>query len=182
MNTQGQMASHEEMDTQDISAPSPKYYGKGKRPMEGGDLEERPTKRQILHHPRPVTLSTLHQFLGQHTFCQWADLKYRSSAFLGLCAYLHIAVSWGSPVPEYALDDFIISYSTWLAANNNAHAPTGYHAWYMTAGVAVLQAQWQQYGRPYPQVLDFSTLDAIVQENPYTYKYTQQTMEVLIAV
>jgi hypothetical protein len=91
-----------------------------------------------------------------------ADMS--SPVFLGLCAYLHVLLSWRWPIPAEQFDNFICAYQAYQ--KHPSYRQVSYHAWFWS----------NPQPTPRPPILEADTLDAIAAENPYTFGFVNESM------
>ena len=106
------------------------------------------------------------------------QLKYQAdfsqATFLGICAYLYTLIRWEYQIPVSAFDNFLCSHSTFVHDLDGMVSPPphfpAYHHWFTKHKLHESQSG---------EVLDGDSLYDIATEHPYTFAYTEASMELI---
>lgn len=97
-------------------------------------------------------------------FRELAALNLPYAVFLGLCAYLHALRGWRWEIAPACLDSFICAYPAYRGSSEYRRA--SYHAWFQAVSPP----------SPGPPILTAGTLDAIADENQYTFGFVRESL------
>jgi hypothetical protein len=95
--------------------------------------------------------------------------------FRGLCAYLLALIHWGWDIEGEDFDDFIYCYPAFeeLPGRTSTTEEVSYHQWFMIHGR-------QPQPRTDVTTLDSQVLEAIRQENPYTFALAEASLNAIV--
>lgn len=100
--------------------------------------------------------------------------EFSQATFLGICAYLYTLVRWEYLIPTAAFDEFLCSHSTFVddldVIVTQRDCIPAYHHWFTEHRL--------HHSRP-GGILDGDLLCDIATEHPYTFAYTEASMELI---
>ena len=133
-----------------------------------------------------ISLAIYRRFQRAHS------IEMSEGQFVGLCAYLCAILLWGYPIKEVDLDSFIVSYPTYYSLLPSLEAQQlstttlqipSYHQWLrqedgrsapVLNGPPVASTEDDP-----PIILTAAILREIWKQHPYTFLYTEESMEAI---